>query len=108
MTEANQRTLARTAPSAGNYPAGAEFNAKLIEFIQHCLERARAELSEAWRVLIKLNTEPSAVEGIRLYQEWLQAFSKRRFDDATYAAQVARALSVVNINVSLSLDTKAA
>jgi hypothetical protein len=106
MPGADPPTLAGTAASVDSYPAGAELNANLIEFNQHFLERASAELSEAWSVLIKLNTEPHVAERFKLYQEWLQAFSRRRVDDATYVEEVARALSGVNFRVSLGLDTK--
>jgi hypothetical protein len=77
-----------------------------MEFNQHFLERASAELLEAWHVVIKLNTEPLAVDRIKTCQDWLQAFSRRRIEDATYAADVTRALSVVGVKVSVGFNTK--
>ena len=82
------------------------FSAKLIEVYRHNLDRMQGEWMEAWNCFFQVNSAPRPVDKMKVYQDWLNSFSKRRAEDVTYASEVARQLSGIELRFAMGLATK--
>ena len=83
-----------------------ELSAKLVEVNQYYLDRINAEWVEGWKCLAAVNGTMLSVDKMGIYQDWLRGFSQRRMQDASYAMEVARTLSGIDLNLSLGLATR--
>ena len=84
-----------------------ELSAKLVEVSQYYLDRINTEWVEGWKFLAAVNGTMLSVDKMgMIYQDWLRGFSQRRMQDASYAMEVARTLSGIDLNLSLGLATR--
>ena len=83
-----------------------ELAAKLVQVNQYYLERINTEWVEGWKFLTAVNGTMLSTDKMGIYQDWLRGFSQRRMQDASYAMEVARTLSGIDLNLSLGLATR--
>jgi hypothetical protein len=95
-------TPAAAAGAITNHP----FGAKLVEVYRHNLDRMEGEWIAAWSCLLQVNSSPRPVDKMKAYQDWLRGLSERRAEDATYAFEVTRELSGIELRFAMGLETK--
>ena len=90
-----------TPDSAAGGVTDHSFGAKLVEVHRHNLDRMQGEWMEAWNRLFQVNSLLRPVDKMKVYQDWLRGFSQRRAEDVTYAFEVARELSGIELQFAI-------
>ena len=78
----------------------------MVEVNQYYLDRINTEWVEGWKFLAAVNGTMLSDDKMAIYQDWLRGSSQRRMQDVTYAMEVARTLSGIDLKLSLGLTTR--
>jgi hypothetical protein len=83
-----------------------DISARLADINQHFAERIKVEILETLDIVQKINAATLPLDKVKLYQDWLKFFSRRRMEDVNYAMEAAQILSSTEMQLFMGLVEK--